>query len=79
MLFNACWTMVVAVPYLGMAPIISPNFSHQYAIPFIEIVTMCLWLSGWIALAVEIPSPSACTYGSCHGLQGLITVAALEW
>jgi len=79
MLFNGCWTTVVAVPYLGLAPLWLPRFSHEYVIPFIEVVTMCLWLSGWIALAALIPKPDACTYPSCHGLQALIVVAAVEW
>ncbi|KAJ5222502.1 uncharacterized protein N7469_008742 [Penicillium citrinum] len=79
MLFNGCWTTVVAVPYLGLAPLWLPRISHEYVIPFVEIVTMCLWLSGWIALAALIPKPSACTYPSCHGLQALIVVAAVEW
>ena len=79
MLFNGCWTTVVAVPYLGLAPLWFSRISHEYVIPFVEIVTMCLWLSGWIALAALIPKPSACTYPSCHGLQALIVVAAVEW
>ncbi|KAF7712332.1 Uncharacterized protein PECH_003573 [Penicillium ucsense] len=44
-----------------------------------EFVTMALWLSGWIALAVLIPKPSACDYGSCHAVQASIVVAAVEW
>lgn len=79
MLFNGCWTTAIAVPYLGLAPIWQPRLSHEFVIPAVEIITMCLWLSGWIALAAQIPSPSACTYSSCHGLQATITVAAVEW
>lgn len=79
MLFNGCWTTVVAVPYLGLAPLWLPRVSHEFVIPGIEIITMCLWLSGWIALAAQIPSPGACDSSSCHGLQALIVVAAVEW
>ncbi|CEJ55472.1 hypothetical protein PMG11_01727 [Penicillium brasilianum] len=79
MLFNGCWTLVVAVPYLGLAPIWLPRFSHEIVIPAMEFITMALWLSGWIALAVMIPKPKSCNYASCHGLQALIVVAAVEW
>ena len=79
MLFNGCWTTVIAVPYLGLAPIWFSRISHEFVIPFVEVVTMLLWLSGWIALAAMIPKPGACTYPSCHGLQALIVVAAVEW
>ncbi|KAJ5090672.1 hypothetical protein N7532_009356 [Penicillium argentinense] len=79
MLFNGCWTTVVAVPYLGLAPLWLPRISHEWVIPAVEVVTMCLWLSGWIALAAMIPKPGSCNYPSCHGLQALIVVAAVEW
>jgi hypothetical protein len=79
MLFNGCWTLVVAVPYLGLAPIWLPRFSHEFVIPAMEFITMALWLSGWIALAVLIPKPKSCNYASCHGLQAIIVVAAVEW
>jgi len=79
MLFNGCWTTVIAVPYLGLAPLWLPRVSHEYVIPGVEIITSCLWLSGWIALAAQIPSPGACNYASCHGLQATIVVAAVEW
>lgn len=79
MLFNGCWTTVVAVPYLGLAPLWLPRVSHEFVIPAIEIITMCLWLSGWIALAAQIPTPGVCDSSSCHGLQALIVVAAVEW
>lgn len=79
MLFNGCWTTVVAVPYLGLAPLWLARVSHEFVIPAIEIITMCLWLSGWIALAAQIPSPGACDSSNCHGLQALIVVAAVEW
>lgn len=79
MLFNGCWTAVVAVPYLGLAPLWLPRISHEFVIPGIEVITSCLWLAGWIAMAAQVPSPSACTYPSCHGLQATIVVAAVEW
>lgn len=79
MLFNGCWTTAIAIPYLGLAPLAFPRFSHEIAIPFMELITGGLWLSGWIALAVLIPSPSVCTYSSCHALQALIVVGAVQW
>ncbi|KAJ5408981.1 hypothetical protein N7509_002864 [Penicillium cosmopolitanum] len=79
MLFNGCWTTVVAVPYLGLAPLWFSRISHELVIPFVEVVTMLLWLSGWIALSAMIPKPGSCNYPSCHGLQALIVVAAVEW
>ncbi|CAI7669304.1 hypothetical protein N7533_003197 [Penicillium manginii] len=79
LLFNGCWTTVVAVPYLGLAPLWFSRISHELVIPFVEVVTMLLWLSGWIALSAMIPKPGACNYPSCHGLQALIVVAAVEW
>ncbi|KAJ5681803.1 uncharacterized protein N7477_001743 [Penicillium maclennaniae] len=78
-LFNGCWTLVVAVPYLGLAPLWIPRLSHELVIPGVEIITSCLWLAGWIALAAQIPGPSSCNYPSCHGLQALIVVGAVEW
>lgn len=79
MLFAGCWTTLIAVPYLGLAPLWLPRVSHEFVIPAVEFVTMAIWLSGWIALAVKIPKPSQCTYSSCHGLQAAIVVAAVEW
>ncbi|CAG7991551.1 unnamed protein product [Penicillium nalgiovense] len=79
MLFNGCWTTGIAVPYLGLAPLRFPRFSHEIAIPLIELLTGGLWLSGWIALAAMIPSPGACHYSSCHALQALIVVGAVQW
>ncbi|KAJ5949160.1 hypothetical protein N7454_000744 [Penicillium verhagenii] len=79
MLFNGCWTAVVAVPYLGLAPVWLPRFSHEVVIPAIELLTMGLWLSGWIALAVMIPHPSSCSWSSCYALQAQIVIAAVEW
>lgn len=79
MLFNGCWTLIVAIPYLGLAPLWIPRLSHELVIPGVEIITSCLWLAGWIALAAQIPGPNACNYASCHGLQALIVVAAVEW
>ncbi|KXG53741.1 uncharacterized protein PGRI_007910 [Penicillium griseofulvum] len=79
MLFNGCWTTAIAVPYLGLAPVAYPRFSHEVAIPLIELITGGLWLSGWIALAAMIPSPGACHYSSCHALQALIVVGAVQW
>ena len=79
LLFTGCWTTVVAVPYLGLAPVWLPRFSHEVVIPGVELITMALWLSGWIALAARIPHPSACNYPSCHGLQAAIVIAAVEW
>lgn len=79
MLFNGCWTTLIAVPYLGLAPLWLPRFSHEIVIPFVEIVTMCLWLSGWIGLAATIPKPGQCKVPSCHGLQATIVVAAVQW
>ncbi|KAJ5498146.1 hypothetical protein PEX1_075210 [Penicillium expansum] len=79
MLFNGCWTTAIAIPYLGLAPLRFPRFSHEIAIPLIELLTGGLWLSGWIALAAMIPSPGACHYVSCHALQALIVVGAIQW
>lgn len=79
MLFNGCWTTAVAVPYLGLAPLAFPRFSHEFVIPLMELLTGSLWLSGWIALAVMIPSPSACHYSSCHALQALVVIGAVQW
>ncbi|KAJ5473453.1 hypothetical protein N7475_003019 [Penicillium sp. IBT 31633x] len=79
MLFNGCWTTAIAVPYLGLAPLAFPRFSHEVAIPLMELLTGGLWLSGWIALAAMIPSPSACHYSSCHALQALIVIGAVQW
>ncbi|KAJ5659325.1 hypothetical protein N7507_005776 [Penicillium longicatenatum] len=79
MLFNGCWTAVVAVPYLGLAPLWLPRISHEFVIPAVELITMGLWLSGWIAMAAMIPHPSECTYSSCHALEAQIVVAAVEW
>ncbi|OQD64780.1 hypothetical protein PENPOL_c007G01350 [Penicillium polonicum] len=79
MLFNGCWTTAIAIPYLGLAPLRFPRFSHEIAIPLIELLTGGLWLSGWIALAAMIPSPGACHYASCHALQALIVVGAIQW
>ncbi|KAJ5964382.1 uncharacterized protein N7479_004258 [Penicillium vulpinum] len=79
MLFNGCWTTAIAVPYLGLAPVAFPRFSHEVAIPAIELLTGGLWLSGWIALAAMIPSSGACHYSSCHALQALIVVGAIQW
>ncbi|CAG8172563.1 unnamed protein product [Penicillium salamii] len=72
MLFNGCWTTAIVIPYLGLAPLAFPRFSHEFAIPFMELTTGGLWLSGWIALAVLIPSPGSCHYTSCHALQALV-------
>ncbi|KAJ5788294.1 hypothetical protein N7457_003284 [Penicillium paradoxum] len=79
MLFNGCWTTAIAVPYLGLAPLAFPRFSHEVAIPLVELLTCGLWFTGWIALAAMIPSPSACSYASCHALQALIVVSAVQW
>ncbi|KAJ5156698.1 hypothetical protein N7492_009501 [Penicillium capsulatum] len=79
MLFAGCWTTLIAVPYLGLAPVWLPRVSHEFVIPAVELITMAIWLSGWIALAVKIPKPAQCTYPSCHGLQATIVVAAVEW
>ncbi|KAJ5747882.1 uncharacterized protein N7511_009578 [Penicillium nucicola] len=79
MLFNGCWTTAIAVPYLGLAPLAFPRLSHEIVIPLVEVLTGGLWLSGWIALAAMIPSPSVCKWDSCHALQALIVVAAVQW
>ncbi|CAG8399819.1 unnamed protein product [Penicillium salamii] len=79
MLFNGCWTTAIVIPYLGLAPLAFPRFSHEFAIPFMELTTGGLWLSGWIALAVLIPSPGSCHYTSCHALQALVVVGAVQW
>jgi hypothetical protein len=79
MLFNGCWTTAIAVPYLGLAPLAFPRFSHEFAIPAMELITGGLWLSGWIALAALMPSPGKCSYSSCHALQALVVVGAVQW
>lgn len=79
MLFNGCWTTVVAVPYLGLAPLWFPRFSHEFVIPAIELITMGLWLSGWIATAALLPKPSSCNDSYCEAQQAQIVIAAIEW
>ncbi|KAJ5225353.1 hypothetical protein N7468_006578 [Penicillium chermesinum] len=79
MLFNGCWTAAIAVPYLGLAPVFSPTVSHELVIPGMEIITSCLWLASWIAVAVLIPKPSECHMSSCHSAQAVIVLAAVEW
>lgn len=79
MLFNGCWTAAIAVPYLGLAPVFSATLSHEIVIPAIEVITSCLWLASWIAVAVLVPSPSTCNLSSCHGVQAVIVLAAVEW
>ncbi|KAJ5096056.1 hypothetical protein NUU61_005412 [Penicillium alfredii] len=79
MLFNGCWTTAIAVPYLGMAPLWLPRFSHEFVIPAMEIITGGLWFSGFIAMAALIPGPGSCNFPSCHALQAQIVIAAVEW
>lgn len=79
MLFNGCWTTAVAVPYLGLAPLWLPRFSHEIVIPATELVTMALWLAGWIAYAALIPKPGSCNDSYCQALQAQIVIAAVEW
>ncbi|KAJ5622267.1 hypothetical protein N7528_005499 [Penicillium herquei] len=79
MLFTGCWTAAIAVPYLGLAPLWLPRISHEFVIPAMELITMALWLSGWIAVAALIPHPSACNGAYCEALQAQIVIAAIEW
>ncbi|KAJ5280759.1 hypothetical protein N7478_006131 [Penicillium angulare] len=79
LLFNGCWTTVIAVPYLGLAPLWFPRFSHEFVIPAVEFVTMGLWLAGWIATAALLPKPSSCNDSYCQAQQAQIVIAAIEW
>lgn len=78
-LFNAVWTLVVALPYLSLVPIFFANLSHHYAVLAIEVVTMIFWFAGFIALGALLPPPRACHYSVCSSLQAATVFAAFEW
>lgn len=84
MVFNACWTLVVLC-YLAVAPVWLSSRGNVAAMLFFEIVTLIFWFSGWIALAVDIPSRH-CVWGfNCWSTRALnsgrtaIAFGALEW
>lgn len=67
------------MPYLGAAPILLTHFAHYYIIPGVEIVTMLMWLAGFIAMAVLLPSPDKCTSSTCQALQATTVIGGVEW
>lgn len=78
-LFNAVWTLLIALPYLSLVPIFFSNLSHVYAVLAVEIVTMIFWFAGFIALGAELPPPRACHSGPCRALQAATVFASFEW
>lgn len=47
--------------------------------PGVEIVTMLMWLAGFIAMAASLPSPGQCMNGPCHAMQATVVLGAVEW
>jgi len=78
-LFNAIWTLVIALPYLSIIPIFSPRYSHIYGITAIEVITMIFWFAGFIALAAQLPSARACNWTACRCAQAATVFGAFEW
>ncbi|CAL5871173.1 uncharacterized protein PFLUO_LOCUS5420 [Penicillium psychrofluorescens] len=79
MLFAGCWTGFIAVPYLEAAPLWFPRVSHELVIPIVEVITSMIWFAGFIALGVLIPSPSVCSFSTCHALQAVVVLSSVEW
>lgn len=78
-LFNAIWTLVIALPYLSLVPIFLANLSHIYAVLAIEILTMIFWFAGFIALGAVLPPARFCHGSPCDSLQAATVFAAFEW
>jgi membrane-anchored protein YejM (alkaline phosphatase superfamily) len=78
-LFNAIWTLVIALPYLSIIPIFSSRFSHIYAITVVEFVTMVFWFAGFIALAADLPPAELCKWTSCRCAQAATVIGSFEW
>lgn len=79
MLFVSCWSAFIIVPYLEGAPVLSARIAHEYVVPVVEILTSLIWLTGFVSLAALIPSPGMCQYVSCHVIQAIIVIGAVEW
>lgn len=78
-LFNAIWTLVIALPYLSLVPIFFAGMSHVYAIVAIEALTMIFWFAGFIALAAFLPPSRVCNYSACRSAQAATVFGAFEW
>ncbi|CAI7640591.1 unnamed protein product [Penicillium glandicola] len=77
-LFLGCWTALVAVPYLTIAAIWFPRFTHHYVIPAVEVITAIFWFAGFIALGAMLPPPRSCHSSTCSSLQAATVFGAFE-
>ncbi|KAJ5709609.1 hypothetical protein N7493_009900 [Penicillium malachiteum] len=78
-LFLSCWTLIVAIPYLALAPTHAPRLAHRMVIPAMEVITMIFWFAGFIATAAELPDSHACHWSACRSRQAATVFGAFEW
>lgn len=80
MLFNALWTMVVALPYLVLVPVFFAHLSNIFVTLGIETVTCIFWFAGFIALAASLPDADWCDdWHYCRIAQAATVFGAFEW
>ncbi|EEH37683.1 hypothetical protein PAAG_08101 [Paracoccidioides lutzii Pb01] len=80
LLFDAIWTMLIAVPYLVLSPLYFPAVAHKYALIATEAITLLFWFAGFIALAASLPPAGLCKYYTiCKALQAATVFSAFEW
>ncbi|OJJ44860.1 hypothetical protein ASPZODRAFT_634619 [Penicilliopsis zonata CBS 506.65] len=79
MLFNSVWTLVIALPYIVLAPVFFAGIVHPFIVVGMEAVTMIFWFAGFIALACVLPPPRACHSSLCDSLQAATVFGAFEW
>lgn len=79
LLFLACWTLLLALPYVALAPIWFPRISNLVIITAVEALTMLFWFAGFIALGAQLPPPSKCHGHRCRTLQAATVFGSFEW
>jgi len=77
LVFTSVWTLL-ALLYLGLAPMFFAAAAHKFGILAAEALTMLFWFAGFIAMAVWL-TDRLC-YGSiCNAAKAATVFAAFEW
>lgn len=65
--------------YLGLAPLLAPQFAHKFAILALDAVTMIFWFAGFIALSVYRGDLDICYGRICDTISAACAFGAFEW
>ncbi|KAJ5195619.1 uncharacterized protein N7498_009057 [Penicillium cinerascens] len=80
LMFCAVWTVLIVVFHF-----VEPGFTSRPMIGYVgitaEAVAVLSWLAGFIAVAVNVSTTSACSSGqnSCAALKASTAFGAFEW